>query len=288
MANIKDGLKDNWPLWKSLQNLRTSKQGSALPDGYDDLATEVMAAADQLYRHPGPRDQALTHAEALVDAAQDCLQQHSTLKRDKRLVDYGDMLSLAQILLTKNENVLQDLKGKVDCVVIDEFQDTNPLQFSLFLALISQNIPTLIVGDTKQAIMGFQDADARLLESLGSSVRASGAPLVDNWRTVEPLMNFLNSAGCGLFPKEYQSLTPRITQKSEIQPLQVINFSKNLQRQDMYGDHIAGHLKSILTADMIDTCQEKNSSTVLFFRKWLKKRLSEHSRRRDHHVTTVE
>ena len=248
MAYRKDGLKDNWPLWKLLQNLRISKRGSALSDGYDDLATKVMAAAGQLYRHPGPRDQALTHAEALVDAAQDCLQQHSTLKRDKRLVDYGDMLSLAQSLLTKNENVLQDLKGKVDCVVIDEFQDTNPLQFSLFLALISQNIPTLIVGDTKQAIMGFQDADARLLESLGSSGRASGAPLVENWRTVEPLMNFLNSVGCGLFPKEYQSLTPRITQKSEIEPLQIVNFSNSLQNQAMYGDHIAGHIKSILTS----------------------------------------
>jgi len=242
----KNQLHKNWQLWVSLQDLRTSMRGAALPEEYDLLAGNIMEAASKLYRHPGPLDDALEHAEALVDAAQDCLQQNTILKRDKRLVDYGDMLSLAQELLASKPDVLKDLCRNVDCVVIDEFQDTNPLQFSLLWALRRQGIPTLIVGDIKQAIMGFQDADSRLLEELvKSDIADNSTPLCDNWRTVKPLMDILNTMGSCLFPSSYQRLIPRVEETSQYQPLQIINFRKNTSKQ-FCGNHIASHVKSIL------------------------------------------
>ena len=244
-ARKKDALKGDWALWVTLQNLRTSRRGSKLADGYDDLAGEVMTAAKQLCHHPGPLEDALLHAESLVDAAQDCLQQHTSLKRNKSLVDYGDMLSLSHELLTNAPDVLQDLRDKVDCVVIDEFQDTNPLQFSLLWSLYRQGIPTMVVGDVKQAIMGFQDADPRLLEELERSEKAKLFPLKENYRTVIPLMNFLNAAGSGLFPASYQKLTPKVTGNSDFEPLRIINFSNN-KAHLFYGAHVAAHIKSIL------------------------------------------
>ena len=247
---IKKGeIQQNWQLWLDLQELRGSKRGSAQPDGYEDLAEAVMEAARQLYRHPGPLDEALFHAEAIVNAAQDCLQHHTDLKQERGLVDYGDMLSLAHKLLSKIPDSLQDLSDRVDCVVIDEFQDTNPLQFSLLWALYRQGIPTLVVGDVKQAIMGFQDADSRLLEEI-SRTSGQSAPLTDNWRTVKPLMNFLNGAGKGLFPESYQELSPQVTAHSKYKPLHLLNFSAYppYGRHSFYGDHVAAHIKDVLKA----------------------------------------
>jgi len=244
-ARKKAALSGDWALWVNLQNLRMSKRGSKLPAGYDDLAKAVMSAAKQLYRHPGPLEEALLHAESLVGAAQDCLQHHTRLKRNRSLVDYGDMLSLSHELLTNTPYVLQDLSDRVDCVVIDEFQDTNPLQFSLLWALYRQGIPTMVVGDVKQAIMGFQDADSRLLEALEKSEKSQLFPLKENYRTVKPLMKFLNAAGKGLFPATYQELTPKVTGKSKFEPLHIINFSK-YNSHLFYGAHIAAHIKSIL------------------------------------------
>ncbi|HET9646302.1 MAG TPA: UvrD-helicase domain-containing protein [Novosphingobium sp.] len=55
--------------------------------------------------------------------------------------------------------VLSAVLAEVDCVIIDEFQDTSPIQFAFLWSLASQAPRTLIVGDTKQAVMGFQGAD---------------------------------------------------------------------------------------------------------------------------------
>jgi len=239
-------LRRNWPLWVSLQTLRISRRGSATPKGYDPLALAVMESANQLHRHPGPLHDALIHAESLVDAAQDCLVQHTLLKRERGLVDYGDMLRLSHELLHDKQDVLSDLSNQVDCVVIDEFQDTNPLQFSLLYALYRKGIPTLVVGDIKQAIMGFQDADSRLLAQLEQADAAVSAPLKNNWRTVRPLMEFLNGAGKGLFRASYQKLTPKVKKKSHLTPLHIINFSKFNKRHGFFGDHVATHIQDIL------------------------------------------
>ncbi len=241
-------LQHDWSLWVSLQMLRTSRRGSKLLEEYDKLAMAVMEAAGQLHCHPGPLNDALIHAEALVDAAQDCLQQHTSLKRERGLVDYGDMLRLAHELLHDNPDVLQDFGDNIDCVVIDEFQDTNPLQFSLLHALYRQNIPTLVVGDVKQAIMGFQDADYRLLEQLSREKTAVTVPLKANWRTVKPLMEFLNAAGKGLFPVSYQTLSPKVKEKSQLTPLHIITFSKYNRSHTFYADHVAVHIQKILRA----------------------------------------
>lgn len=244
-AQVSKVLKKDWNLWVSLQSLRLSNSRYPLPAKYDELAQSVMDAALQLNRHPGPLEDALQHAESLTDAAQECLQFHSQMKQEKHLLDYSDMLSLSFDLLIRQQKVVEDLASRIDCVIIDEFQDTNPLQFSLLWALYREGIPTLIVGDLKQAIMGFQDADPRLLEELVRSQSKALSPLRQNWRTVKPLMEFLNKVGTGLFPTTYQSLEPQITQKSKYDSLMLINLN-DTNNQDFYAAHLASHIKSVL------------------------------------------
>ena len=201
-----EALERDWNLWKCLRQLRQSKRGAALPDGYDGCADAVMAAAAALPRHPGPLAHAQRHIAALLAAGQEVLVQYETAKREAGLVDYSDMIALAGQLLRRRPEVLATLKRRVDCLVVDEFQDTNPLQFELLWQLAVAGVPTVVVGDLKQAIMGFQGADPRLFEALAAQNAAACQPLTRNWRSQPALMAFVNALGPQLFGPEYIAL----------------------------------------------------------------------------------
>ena len=221
---IKPGALDrDWKLWQKLRNLRQSKRGSATPGGYDALADVVMAAADALPRHPGPLEDARAHLTALVTGAQEVLAAYQAGKRDAGLIDYADMIVETERLLRKDPLILQSVLGEIDCVVIDEFQDTNPVQFALLWQLASDAKHALIVGDTKQSIMGFQGADARLSTALASANPDVIAPLDRNWRSDPRIMAFLNALGPVLFPDGYDPLAPVRKETGET-ALEVLNL----------------------------------------------------------------
>jgi ATP-dependent exoDNAse (exonuclease V) beta subunit len=218
-------LSSDWDLWKSLRALRQSKRGAPLPDGYDALAGAVIAAANALPNHPGPLEHANQHIETLLAAGQSVLVHYAEAKREAGLVDYSDMIAMAGEVLRESPDVLATLVGRLDCLVVDEFQDTNPLQFSLLWQLKEAGVPTVIVGDLKQAIMGFQGADPRLFEALEQQNNTVSDPLTNNWRSQPQLMDFINALSPKLFGEDYVPLKPQGSH-SILKPLEVILFPK--------------------------------------------------------------
>lgn len=218
-------LERDWALWQKLRNLRVGNSRTLAPDGYDSLAQAVTSAADALPNHPGPLEDAQAQAELLINASIEAIIDYRAAKRKFALVDYTDMIALACTLLGNNETVLETLRDRVDCLVIDEFQDTNPLQFALLWLLKKAGVPTLVVGDLKQAIMGFQGADPRLMGALLEDHIATQNELPNNWRSQPSLMPFINAIGEGLFPGKYGYLNPMA--KSGFQePLEIIFHPK--------------------------------------------------------------
>jgi len=241
-------LDSDWQLWKRLGNLKTYKRGSKLPLGYDDLASEVIDAAQALPKHPGPLADALEHTNLLLAAAIESLQSYHDDKQKRGLLDFTDMLANARQLLLGPSQTLAALRERVDCLVVDEFQDTNPLQFSLLWALTRQGVPTIVVGDLKQAIMGFQNADARLMDALCRQHSTSTSPLTGNWRSSRPLMGWINAMGKGLFGSDYTALTPMAKFTSQLSPLEVIDIRAST-KLDVLASHVAGRIHSLLNDD---------------------------------------
>ena len=225
LAQYKDRLETDWYLWGSLRKLRQSKRGAPTPAEYDELATAVIEAADKLTQHPGPLEDAVNHAKILLSAAVEAIEGYTLDKRKAALVDYTDMVAAAQIIMASSEGALEALAERIDCLVIDEFQDTNPLQFSLLWLLQKAGIPTLIVGDLKQAIMGFQGADPRLMDRLLDYDKANTDTLNNNWRTQPSLMPFINSVGSSLFGQDYVSLNPQSVPGFQ-EPLEILEHPK--------------------------------------------------------------
>jgi ATP-dependent exoDNAse (exonuclease V) beta subunit len=202
-------LRRDWGLWKALSELRQSKRGAPTPEGYDALSDEVIAAAADIAVHPGPLEDACAHLTALVLGAQEVMSKYADMKRQAGVIDYADMICDAERLLRTRPEILEALLSEVDCVIIDEFQDTNPVQFALLWRIAQSAKRVLIVGDTKQSIMGFQGADPRLSEALERQNPESSSPLTGNWRSDPRLMQLVNAISAGLFKEAYVPLEPQ-------------------------------------------------------------------------------
>lgn len=201
-------LERDWDLWVALAGLRQSRRGTPTPEGYDALADAVREAAAALSSHPGPLEEACRHARSLIKGAQQILKGYAARKRALGVIDFTDMVADAGRLLREEPKIRAAVLGEIDCVIVDEFQDTNPAQFALLWPLIQGAPRAIIVGDVKQAIMGFQGADARLMEALVARFASGVAPLDRNWRSSARIMDFVNGVGARLFAGGYDALSP--------------------------------------------------------------------------------
>ena len=213
-------IENDWNLWKTLQTLRVT---SVKDDDYIALAQEVMEAAKKLHLHPGPLEEALFHIKMLLQISIDTLENYNEAKRENALIDFSDMVHLSNSIMN-NDSWINEMAETYDCLVIDEFQDTNPIQFALLWKFKEAGLNTIIVGDLKQSIMGFQGADSSLFESLISGDNATQHQLESNWRSTPALMEFINAMGNSLYGEKYTHLTPMAKFDSMLTPLQIIDF----------------------------------------------------------------
>src|SRR5690606_2184902 len=74
------------------------------------------------------------------------------------LVDFGELLLRAHELWLNNPAVLDHYQCRFRHVLVDEFQDTNTLQYAWLRVLCGQRVPLTIVGDDDQSIYGWRGA----------------------------------------------------------------------------------------------------------------------------------
>ena len=242
-------LDRDWSLWQSLRNLFTSNSRTKTPEGYDDLALAIMQAAEVLPCHPGPLADAKLHFRCLIACAQEVMEAYEARKKALGLIDYADMIAGAERLLRTDPAVRQAVLDEIDCVIIDEFQDTNPVQFALLWQLGARAPRTLLVGDVKQSIMGFQGADPRLSQALAAANPDATQPLDRNWRSTPAVMDFVNAMGAGLFGAGYNHLAP--TRDPVSGPaLEVLNIVKGrgVRKYSKPQEHVAERIAQILQA----------------------------------------
>lgn len=240
-------LDRDWGVWQSLRKLFVSNRNARTPEDYDGLATAVMAAADVLPWHPGPLQDAKLHLRCLIGCAQEVMAAYEARKKALGLIDFADMISGAERLLRTDHSVRQAVLDEIDCVIIDEFQDTNPVQFALLWQLGKHAPRTLLVGDVKQSIMGFQGADPRLSVALAAANPDATVPLEKNWRSTPAVMKFVNALGRGLFGEGYTELTPtRDPVDGPALELLVATNGRTARNKSRPPEHVAERIARIL------------------------------------------
>jgi ATP-dependent exoDNAse (exonuclease V) beta subunit len=155
-----------WPAWVKLVGLSPTKASR-------DRFQPLQAAAAQYERHPDLHADLRAITVGVFEAARLGLQAFDRWKRERGLVDYVDMIDQAVTLLDRPA-VGALLRERLDMVVVDEFQDTSPLQLALFTRLHGLVGRSVWVGDRKQCIFEFAGADPVLLDAVAAWTAREG------------------------------------------------------------------------------------------------------------------
>jgi len=149
----------------------------------------------------------LRRTSAWYQAGDALLTHYQQLKAGQRLLDFADLEWQACQLLNHGDNVQwiqYKMDQRIDHLLIDEFQDTNPTQWRLILPLLEElaanedrhSRSVFLVGDNKQSIYRFRRADPELFMTaqswLDTQLDAITQPLDTSWRSAEAIMTLVN------------------------------------------------------------------------------------------------
>ncbi|MCG3197228.1 MAG: ATP-dependent DNA helicase PcrA [bacterium] len=114
--------------------------------------------------------------------------------RARDAVDFDDLLGLVNRLLTENPEALARLRERHHHLLIDEYQDTNALQFEIARKLALEHRNLCVVGDDDQSIYGWRGAEtANILEFERAFPDARAITLDRNYRSTETILRAANA-----------------------------------------------------------------------------------------------
>jgi ATP-dependent helicase/nuclease subunit A len=195
---------------------------------WDDIATvrEAMSALRDIYEKNlkflaeksrfALDEQLAAHLPTIHHLLDQTLLEYQHIKEDR--LDFDDIEGLTAQLLTAHPEVREQIQSELRAVLVDEFQDTNDRQRQIVYALTNFNtdskvsrlstlqsqetlesdakVDIFIVGDSKQSIYRFRQADVTVFRKVQSDIQSSGGELIDldlTFRAHKPLLEQLNA-----------------------------------------------------------------------------------------------
>lgn len=198
-----------WPDWARLTKCSCAKKdGQAFTDALGDL----IRVASRHPTHPRLRDDCTIFIRTVFVCAAEALSAYQSHKAERGLVDFIDQEALALEALGLPE-IRERLGERIGRLFVDEFQDSSPLQLAIFAALSPLVDESTWVGDPKQAIYGFRNADSALTQAAmtGVAAQSAAAPalLSRSYRSRVGIVELVNAAfepslaAMGLDPAEH-------------------------------------------------------------------------------------
>ena len=264
-------------------------------DLHYQICDELLVIRDRLARY-----NTFHNSVAWITAGMQLLAHYQRIKQEQSLLDFADLEWKACELLNRSNHaswIQYKLDARIDHLLVDEFQDTNPTQWRLLLPLLEELAAgnderarsVFLVGDKKQSIYSFRRANPALLGEASSwladrlqaekypldASRRSAQAIIDCVNTVfgsEPLVQRLDSFNphttclpnlygrVELLPLAVSEAQPATDEAGKVlrNPLQAPRITREDQRYSHEGKMIAHRIKS-LVAD--NTLVEKDGIT---------------------------
>jgi len=120
-------------------------------------------------------------------------QKYEAYLLQNNLVDFDDLLALPYKILDKNKTLCDETSQKYNYILVDEYQDTNDLQFKLLQKLTSKHNNLCVVGDDDQSIYGWRGANIRnILDFKDNFKDTTVVKLTKNYRSTNKILNAAN------------------------------------------------------------------------------------------------
>ncbi len=128
------------------------------------------------------------HIEELNPVEVSIVQQYQEALDDLKAVDFSGMLYKAWLILQKSEAVINSLTKRFKFVLVDEFQDTNHIQYDI-VKQIGSHGNVFVVGDLSQAIYGWRGAKPENLRRFSEDFSSvATVTLPSNYRSYKPIL----------------------------------------------------------------------------------------------------
>jgi ATP-dependent helicase/nuclease subunit A len=149
--------------------------------GFSNELQAINGYAEILHSSPVEQDFlewneiAAQFAEDVLTVYNDVNEIYTRRKTEGGYLDFEDLMLYTKELL-KNEEVRTALAGRFQFLMIDEYQDTNEIQYEIFLPLLDElkNGNLFVVGDEKQSIYGFRNAEVSIFNRTKNNILDSG------------------------------------------------------------------------------------------------------------------
>lgn len=167
-----------WGHWAKLDG--TPVPGPTNPQ--KALLEDFAGIGEEIAANPGYRADAEALIRLIFDTAADSLDAYAAYKRELGLIDFADQEILALRVLRESEVARQAVAEGYRLLVVDEFQDTSPIQLALFFELGQLVGEVIWVGDPKQSIYGFRGSDPQLMNGVLAALRDAPETTLDTLR----------------------------------------------------------------------------------------------------------
>lgn len=123
---------------------------------------------------------------------EDIIRKYLEYKRQHGYMDYDDLLNIVSLTLKNNPEATKLISSRYDHILVDEMQDTNPMQYEL-LSSFYLNCHLFCVGDDAQSIYGFRGADFNTIHRFTTIVKnAETMKLSLNYRSTQEILDLSN------------------------------------------------------------------------------------------------
>ena len=235
---------------------------------FDSLVANIKAFQMSSVGDDSPGGMMKKMINILFNIAQRWKDGFNDFKAKRHIIDYNDMERLFLKLLDKPQ-VEAEIKGTYKLMMVDEFQDSSPIQLKIFNKLSDLMEQSYWVGDPKQSIYGFRGADVELVNEIirkfndkdrDPALKLTYDNLPNSWRTRVPLVNLATEC----FTRAFEGIIDRENVKLEAARQENEQFSDSLchwnclaSRQDLFADKVADRVKLLLDSQTIIQIKNK-------------------------------
>lgn len=184
-----------------------------------------------------------------IDKIKATIELYEDYKNTHQYLDYDDILVITVNALNHNKQLCDKITSMYDHILVDEMQDTNPLQWKL-LELFMPSCHLFCVGDDAQSIYAFRGADFNSIHSFSERVPNSTVmKLIRNYRSPQSILDVSNQL-LKLSPLQYNKELISVKKKGKKPLLVFINnkfeeaafIRKDIQKHIKAGAKYANHM----------------------------------------------
>jgi ATP-dependent helicase/nuclease subunit A len=203
---------------------RSEADYQAIMEAFEGFREEMRERLGQFVQEAEDAPLAAVTGQRFLRVAEAAAQAYQQRKQRLGVVDFQDLLTLARDLLRDHEEVREQVQRRYRFLLIDELQDTDPVQMELVTYLCGGGLTAgklFAVGDHKQSIYRFRNADVSLFLDLRRQVPPEGRlDLTRNFRSQPAILDFTNA----LLGTRIQDYTPLAPHHAQVTPGPCVEF----------------------------------------------------------------